>query len=39
MDVRLRTPLVIAWQTGIEISRVLSMQFPTGQSTPMKIDL
>jgi integrase len=39
MPVRCRAPLVVAWQTGIEINRVLSMKFPEGGAPPLKVEL
>lgn len=38
MPVRTRAPLVIEWQSGIEINRVLGMKFPT-DAAPQKVDL
>ena len=38
MPIRSRAPLIIAWQSGIEINRVLSMSFPKG-AAPKKVDL
>lgn len=39
MDPRLRAPLVISWQSGIEINRVLAMDFPRDQAPPVRIEL
>jgi integrase len=39
MSPRMRAPLVIAWQSGIEINRILGMEFPTDQAPPVKVDL
>lgn len=40
MDIRCRAPLVVAWQSGIEIGRVLLLEgkIPTSTGTPVKID-
>jgi integrase len=39
LPVRTRTPLLISWQSGIEINRVLSMTFPVDQVPPVSVPL
>jgi integrase len=41
MPVRMRTPLVIEWQSGIEITRVLEMDwsFVIGKEPPVRVEL
>lgn len=41
MPMRIRTPLVVAWQSGIEINRVLEMDwsFVVGKAGPLKVEL
>jgi integrase len=39
LPLRIRTPLLISWQSGIEINRVLSTTFPIDQPAPIRIDL
>jgi integrase len=39
LPLRTRTPLLLSWQSGIEINRVLSNRFPIDQAPPVKIDL
>ena len=41
MPMRMRTPLVVVWQSGIEINRVLEMDwsFARGKEGPVKVEL
>ena len=39
LPVRARAPLVLAWQSGIEINRLLALDLEPGGSVPMKIPL
>jgi integrase len=39
MDARLRTPLLVSWQTSMEINRVLVTKFPVDQAPPVRVDL
>lgn len=39
LPVRTRAPLLISWQSGIEINRVLSMTFPVDQVPPVNVPL
>ena len=39
MPVRTRAALVVAWQTGIEINRVLALDLPAGGAPPLKVEL
>jgi len=38
MPARDRTPLIVEWQSGIEINRILGMSFPLGPA-PQKVEL
>ena len=39
LPVRARAPLLVSWQTGIEINRVLSKQFSPDGPAPLKVEL
>ena len=41
MPMRMRTPLVLAWQSGIEINRILELdwRFALGKAAPVRVEL